>query len=77
MNRKDNSTNAERECKQLVGAAFDCIFTLNAHCGWWAVLRLTLEALLALVLRTHPLIASSFLAAVGRTADKDRWLFAA
>ena len=77
MDRENNGTNAERECKQLVGAAFDCIFTLDAHCGWWAVLRFALETLLALVLRTHPLIASSFLAAVVRTACKDRWLFAA
>ena len=70
MNRNHNSTNTKRECKQLVGAALDFIFTLDANSGWWAVLRLTLEAFLALVLGTHPLVASTFLAAVVRTAGE-------
>ena len=41
------------------------------------MLRLTLEALLAFVLSTHLLVASSFLAAVVCTAHKYPLLFAA
>ena len=41
------------------------------------MLRLTLEALLALVLSTHSLVASSFLAAVVCTADEYPLLFTA